>query len=498
MIRKITALSILLFIAAGCADEMQTKTNGSSFEKEVTSSLVYINITKNNYSQLQPWKRSGITQSFGYGCAVADDQILTTAWNIAGAEYIKVKWAGQTEYVQASVKVIDYESDLCILSIKNAENHAKLVPLSFYDTFEKSAELVSYWISSTGTLLTGRGYLESAKVKKSVGSYSDRLNFIVSNSSSDGSKAKLFCMGNRPIGIASWSTSESKSVGLIPARTINQFLRDCQDGSYLGLGAVGFEAERLVDPSLRRYLKLDQNHAGGMLVSSVNTLGTGSDTLKKNDVILAMDGKKINSYGRYNNTSYGEIMYQHLITSKPAGQTIVMDVFRDGREKSLEVEVKNFNAGQMLVPYYEHSNQPEFLITGGFVFQKMTRPYLKAYGSDLKASIPPHLYYYYEQQAFSPTNKRRDIVILSFVLPADINRGYHNMRLAIVSTYNGMKISQISDIIEAKKLADDDKYDVVEFEQDYPTVVIDRAALPQADEQIAQRYGVTKMSNINP
>ena len=149
MIRKITALSVLLFALAGCSTQTQTKTGASAFENKITDSLVYLNVTRNNYSQLQPWKRSGISQTYGYGCAVGIDLILTSARNITSAEYIKVKHPSRTEYIQAVVKVIDYESDLCLLSIENADNRTELSPVSFHDIFEKNAELTSYWISST-------------------------------------------------------------------------------------------------------------------------------------------------------------------------------------------------------------------------------------------------------------------------------------------------------------------------------------------------------------
>ena len=89
-------------------------------------------------------------------------------------------------------------------------------------------------------------------------------------------------------------------------------------------------------------------------------------------------------------------------------------------------------------------------------------------------------------------------MLLSFVLPAKINLGYHNLRRPVVSKFNGMEISSIGDIIDAQKLKPDSKYDVVEFEQDYPTVVIDRNALPQANARITQIYGVSSMSNIRP
>jgi len=42
------------------------------------------------------------------------------------------------------------------------------------------------------------------------------------------------------------------------------------------------------------------------------------------------------------------------------------------------------------------------------------------------------------------------------------------------------------------------KYDVVEFEHDYPTVVIPRVELQFADIAIAGNYGITKLVHVEP
>jgi RNA polymerase-interacting CarD/CdnL/TRCF family regulator len=100
--------------------------------------------------------------------------------------------------------------------------------------------------------------------------------------------------------------------------------------------------------------------------------------------------------------------------------------------------------------------------------------------------------------AFKPTAQRREIVILSYVLPAQINLGYTDLAQLVVSKFNGMPISRISDIEKAQKLNPGAKYDVVEFELDNPTVVIPRQQLPQVDATLATSYGIRKLVNVNP
>jgi hypothetical protein len=59
-----------------------------------------------------------------------------------------------------------------------------------------------------------------------------------------------------------------------------------------------------------------------------------------------------------------------------------------------------------------------------------------------------------------------------------------------------MKITCMGDILEARKLNGDSKFDVIEFELDYPIVVIPRGQAGQADAIIARNYGIEKLVNI--
>jgi len=189
-------------------------------------------------------------------------------------------------------------------------------------------------------------------------------------------------------------------------------------------------------------------------------------------------------------------MFHHLITSHKVGDDIVFDIWRDGAKQQLHVQAKNFGVGEMLVPYYEYGEQPEYVVTGGFVFQKLTRPFMTNWGKDWEGKVTPHLLHYFKDMAFKPTAQRREIVILSYVLPAQINLGYTDLAQIVVSKFNGMPISRLSDIVMAQKLNPGAKYDVVEFELDNPTVVIPRQQLPQADAMIATSYGIRKAVNV--
>lgn len=458
-------------------------------------SLVYLGISAYSYEQFQPWKPADIVRKNGYGCAVGPYEVLTTAWAVSDAAFIKVRRYAQNEFIPAKVKVVDYECNLAVLELEKDAAGAPLVPVEFDADYNEGNQLTCYWLSSGGHLTTGRGFLDRAQVRKSTTSYTRFLNYIVSNTSRETDRGQVYCDGRKAIGIACWHNDNE--AGLISAITINVFLAQASRDEYKGFGAVGFAARNLLDPAMRSFLKMPADLQHGVYVSDVYNLGTGSGVLKKNDVILSIDERTLNPYGRFLHPEFDRISFHHLITSHEVGEMVKFEIWRDGKEQSLKVKAKNFESSQMLVPYYDYDSAPEYIVMGGFVLQELTRDYLEMWGDEFAGKAPPHLYHYYRDMTFKPTDERKSIVILSYVLPHDINLGYQRLGRAVVSKFNGMQVSDISDILEAKKLNPDSKFDVIEFEMDHPTVVIDRSELAAADIMIARRYGVRQPARIN-
>ncbi len=468
-------------------------------------SIVHLKTSFYGYEQTQPWRHKDLSKNWACACAVGEYEVLTTAWNVANLAFVKALIYGQNEFVGAKIKVVDYESNLCLIELDPNAVSKPLKPLVFTEDYRKGAEVDFYWLSSDNHLYNGRGYLDRTKVQKTNTSYEKRLHYIAANTSHRTRVGQVYCVGSEPIGIASRS-NENKEASLIPAEVINRFLAAVRtenagtgaaDGDYEGFGAVGFTASELLDPAVRSFLKMPASLKTGAYVTDVYNLGTASDVLKKADVILAIDGNTLNSYGQFMHPKYEWLLFHHLVTNKTVGETVLFELWRNGAKIQVQAEVKNFKTSEMLVPYHEYDRQPEYIITGGFILQKLTRGYLARWGEDWTGKVSPHLYHYCRDLAFKPTSERSNIVILSYVLPANINIGYNSLRQIVVKKFNGMAIRSIADILTAQKLNPESKYDVIEFEMDNPMVVIPREQLPAADMFIRKSYGIQKLLNIN-
>jgi hypothetical protein len=484
--------AVLIFSLVICSNTFAK--NQTDLTETMKNSIVYLNISYYGYEQYQPWKNKAITEGWGVGCAVADNQVITPAYNIANAAAIEVKKFGQNEFIPAKIKIVDYESNLALIELDPNTIRKPLTPLKFSAKYKKGAEVNFYWLSATAQVYSGRGYLDRATIDPSPIAFSRTLNFAAANISDNTNSGQLYCMGTEPLGIACWSSN--KEAGIVPADAINRFLADTKDGSYNGIGTAGFSTTGLLDPVLRKYLKLPDEIQDGVYVSDVYKIGTGCNELKKGDVLLSVDGFKLNSYGRFVHPQYDALFFDYLITSKTAGEKITFNLWRDGKEQKIETLVKNFDVSQMFVPWYDLDSQPQYFIIGGCILQKLTKTYLEARGADWAGKAEPHIYNYLLNEAFKPTDARKEIIVLSFVLPANINLGYHGLNQLVVDSINGMKIGSMKDIVKALALKPEAKYDVIEFELSEPKIVLDRAAMPAANMTIAKTYGIDKPENI--
>jgi hypothetical protein len=462
--------------------------------ESMKESLVYIEVSSVSWEQIQPWKQTAVTTVGSYACAVGPYEVLAPARPFANAVSVKARRYAQNEYIPATIKVIDYEYNLCLIELDKPSQRSELKPLSFSDKYNKGKDLRAYWLSSGGHLTTARATLDRADVLFSNVSFVKTLQYVLTNPSRSTGTGEVYCLDAEPVGIACWSSDTE--AGLIPAEMINRFLMEAHAETYKGFGSSGFETMNLLDPAIRKFLKMPDEMLHGVYVSSVYTIGTGSSELKPGDVILAIDKQTLNPYGRFLDDRYDRIGHDHLISKRHAGDKIVFDVWRNEKEESIEVTVRAVKPAEMLVPYYEYDKRPEYLVLGGFVFQRLTRDYMTMWGDGWQGKVPPHLYQYYQKMSFKPTSERRDVVLLSYVLPTEMNLGYQQLGRLVIKSFNGKEISSFRQILEALVVTPESPFHVVEFELDSPTVVIPKAQLAASNQQIQQLYGITQLSFI--
>lgn len=492
--KKNTVTSIATCVIIGCFAPLLQAKSTSDLTASMKESLVYLEASCVSWEQIQPWRQTPAITVGTYACAVGPYEVLTNARPLADAVMVQVRRYGQNEYIPATIKVIDFESNLCLIEIEKSAGRPALKPLVFSDKFTKGKDLQAYWLSAGGQLATAHAILDRADVLYSNVSFVKTLQYVLTNPSRSTGNGEVYCLDKTPIGIACWSSDTE--AGLIPAETINRFLAAAHKETYSGFGAIGFKTTALLDPAVRKYLKMPDDLQHGVYVTSVFTMGTASSDLKPGDVLLAINNQTLNPYGRYQDKRYDRIGFEHLIAKESVGNKVEFEIWRNAKKESVEVIIKDIKSKDMLVQFYLYNTRPEYLILSGFVFQKLSRDYMTMWGEGWQGKVPPHLYQYFQDSAFRPTDHRRDIVLLSYVLPTETNQGYQQLGRMIVKSFNGKEISGFHQMIEALQLNPESPFHVIEFELDSPTVVIPKAQLASTDQQVMQLYGIQKLSYI--
>jgi len=229
----------------------------------------------------------------------------------------------------------------------------------------------------------------------------------------------------------------------------------------------------------------------GILVTRVGLKRVADEVLQAGDVILKIDGFKIDPEGKYNDPDYGRLHFSQLATRQAvAGQVLPMLIWRDGKRVEVDYELPAADFESDLVPDAEFDETPEYLVAGGLLFQPLTGPLLASYGKNA-----PFLMRYYDYQR--PVEDRDSIVVLSGVMPDPYNRGYEDARNMILDSVNGKPIATLQDIIDAFEQVEGD-FHVLKFFPDQPlrTVVLDATTMSFATARVLERYREPEDRNI--
>jgi hypothetical protein len=88
-----------------------------------------------------------------------------------------------------------------------------------------------------------------------------------------------------------------------------------------------------------------------------------------------------------------------------------------------------------------------------------------------------------------PTIVGEEVVVLSKVLPDEINSGYHDVSDLIIARVNGRKINHLRDLIRIVEKDNDSNFVVFESRQGFK-VVLERKSAEAAQDKILETYSV--------
>ncbi len=251
--------------------------------------------------------------------------IVTNNHVIEGADEIKVRLANEKEF-DAEIVGRDPNTDLALIRIKGASD---LTPLNLGDSDKLT---VGSWVVAIGSPFgleqTVTAGIVSAKGRAlGSGPYDD---FIQTDASINpgNSGGPLLNMNGEVVGINTAIVANGQGIGFaIPVNMAQGIVNQLQAHGSVTRGWLGVSIQDL-SPELAEYYGIKEKK--GVLVAQVFE-GDPADKagIKAKDVIIEVDGKPVNSSRELVAT----------VASIPVGKKTTVTLLRDGKEKTVNVEI---------------------------------------------------------------------------------------------------------------------------------------------------------------
>jgi len=483
-LQLIVVLSLVLagnFNAAAKTEEKPVPQSGN-FAWE--NAVIHIEITSKAYSYVKPWER-GERKASKSGVVIPDHLIITTAEDLDDQTLIRLKKQGGGLFSLGRVVWIDYHANLAALTTDEKDFWVGLQPVMMADPVPISGPVyIQRW--EDDQFETRQGNAERMSVDNSALSFVSVPILKIDSTISGASSGEAVTANGKLIGLA--CQQDGDTISVIPTSFISSILKARANKTYTGLGYFDFTWDTAQNPLNLDYLKLP-GPTRGVIVKETGLKPGVVSPIKSRDVILQIDGFDIDAQGYYRDPQYKKLLLENLSSrNKWTGAECKIKVWRDGKEQDIVYKLPKAEFSDNLVPFQSFDRDPEYVLTGGFVFVPLTNAYLRSWGASWRQKAPFRLFYY-NMDKVRPERPQR--VVLSQVLPDPINLGYEGLHNAVIDEINGVKIKQLSDIITALKTPQNG-FNIFKFEagESVQMVVLDAANLNDVNRQIMATYHI--------
>jgi len=439
----------------------------------------------------EPWNAGQPSGGSGTGFLIGKNRFLTNAHVVSNATKVVIRTMNDPEPHPAKILFIAHDCDLAIIEAEDPSAFEKLKKLELGGIPKLNTEVIAVGYPIGGERISvTRGVVSRIDFRPySHTSVDNHLAIQVDAAINPGNSGGPVLQGGKVVGVAfqGYSGQVAQNVGyMIPMPVIKRFLKDIEDGTYdhyVDLAAGNFAIE---NPAQVKALGLD-TEGQGVLISDVEPAGSAGGILKAGDVLLAIDGNPVFNNGLIRVD--GDLVdMNEVVERKFAGDKVNIDFLRDRKKQTETITLKRF------LPYVTLGNQynqrPRYIVSAGLVFQPMDRNLMDA--NDMRNPLTS---YFFDNYMTDKLYKERpEVVILTNVLPDEVNTYLSSYRGSIVDEINGVKIRQLKDVKEGLAAGNAGKEDFIVIkllENDRP-LVLKRALAEAAHPRIMQTYNISE------
>lgn len=478
--KKISSVFIILLSAGICTAQLP----------DMPKSVVMIQTVKQGYDYTTPWKQKSTSGGIGSGFIINGNRILTNAHNISDNRYIIVKKENIAKKYPATTEYIGHDCDLALLKVYDETFFDGTEPLEFGDLPKVNSTVSTYGFPLGGEHISvTEGVVSRIQTDMYVHSGADGHLVVQTDAAiNPGNSGGPVMQDGKVIGVAFQGMVQADNIGyMIPTTVIRHFLLDINDGRYDGFGSLGVMLfSGLHNDSYKDFLKVPAN-TQGIVVTSVLLNSSSEKVLQKDDCITQIDNYDIDNDGMI--AIYGTKHHMsETIEQKQIGQTVTMTYWRNGQKNTAELLIK------LNRPVFEYArlydDPPRYVCFAGLTFISASRNFLETWGRDWLKDIPHTLRYLFsDSQQLNKDRLRKEYVILSEILPDELNSyadGFLNQPLESI---NDIPIRSLDDVKKAFEDEDVGFY-ILKFVDSKKPLPIETKKAHQRNEIILKKYNV--------
>jgi S1-C subfamily serine protease len=478
------AYALILACLAGVAVALWIRQVVARAEAErVIPATVQITTVTAGPDYAKPWQLKATETISGSGAIIAGHRILTNAHNVAWAASIEVRRPGLQRKFSARVLHTDHSCDLALLTVDDPAFFDGVAPLEVGELPRVESPVSAYGYPIGGETASATSGIVS-RLEEDMYVHSERYLLVVQIDAAlnPGNSGGPVIGGGKIVAIAMQVLKDGENVGYaIPAPMIARFLVDAEDGGIAGVPCLGAYYLPIENEALRRYLRLDEGRTGSVVVN----VGYGSSAwgnLQRDDVILAVDGVPLANDCTIQLAGGARTDFSYAIERKQIGEPVVLTVWREGREQSVSLVLGEYRA---LVSPPSYPRRCRYRIAGGIVFQPVDQ-----HCADLLEDYAPPAVYKALVAEEAQTADRRELVMITSVLPHVVNRGYQDWSWDLVESVQGIPVRDFDHFNQLLDEADGPWINITC--DDASRLVIDREAARAADEELLEQFGIAE------
>jgi len=463
--------------------------NSHLLPEEYYQSVVRLEVASQTPDYQSPWNAGNFRSGSGSGFKVGDNLYMTNAHVVSNSQRIIVRKHGDPGVYQAKVVHIAHDCDLALIELEDDSAFADVPALNFggLPQLESEVRAIGYPIGGERISVT-RGVV--SRIDFSTYSHSaidQHLVIQIDAAINPGNSGGPVMQGDKVVGVAFQALRAADNTGyMIPTPVVQRFLEDVESGTYDHYVDLAIGEFNLINTTQREALGLPDD-GRGILISDVLPGGSVDGVLEPGDVLLGLDEFPVYANGQV--MIDGEMVAMHeIVERKFAGDTVLLTFLRDGEEMEAEAELYQFGPARIFE--IEYDRRPQFAMVGGLVFQPLSRNLIFAHrlsGLEMRMFIGNYL----QRHMFI---EWPEVILLTSVLPDEINADVVGFSGSIVDTINGRKIRSMQDVKEVL-VAPLEEGDLPEFIDirclgtERP-IILEGERLVEAQERIAGRYNV--------